>query len=46
MNETLLLDTDVASFLFKNSPHAKPFNGSDFRETSFVPHQANQSAIF
>jgi tRNA(fMet)-specific endonuclease VapC len=25
VNETLLLDTDVASFLFKNSPHAKPF---------------------
>ncbi len=25
MNETLLLDTDVASFLFKNSPRAKPF---------------------
>jgi predicted nucleic acid-binding protein len=25
MNVTLLLDTDVASFLFKNSPHAKPF---------------------
>jgi tRNA(fMet)-specific endonuclease VapC len=25
MNETLLLDTDVASFLFKNSSHAKPF---------------------
>jgi len=25
MNETLLLDTDVASFLFKNSPHAKRF---------------------
>ncbi len=25
MSETLLLDTDVASFLFKNSPHAKPF---------------------
>ena len=24
MNETLLLDTDVASFLFKNSPRAKP----------------------
>ena len=25
MNETLLLDTDVASFFFKNSPRAKPF---------------------
>lgn len=25
MSDTLLLDTDVASFLFKNSPHAKPF---------------------
>ncbi len=25
MSETLLLDTDVASYLFKNSPHAKPF---------------------
>ena len=25
MNETLLLDTDVASFLFKNSRYAKPF---------------------
>jgi hypothetical protein len=25
MNETLLLGTDVAGFLFKNSPHAKPF---------------------
>jgi hypothetical protein len=25
MNETLLLDTDVASFFFKNSAHAKPF---------------------
>jgi tRNA(fMet)-specific endonuclease VapC len=25
MNDTLLLDTDVASFLFKNSPHARPF---------------------
>jgi tRNA(fMet)-specific endonuclease VapC len=25
MNDALLVDTDVASFLFKNSPHAKPF---------------------
>jgi tRNA(fMet)-specific endonuclease VapC len=25
MTETLLLDTDVASFLFKNSPHAKRY---------------------
>jgi len=25
MSETVLLDTDVASFLFKNSPRAKPF---------------------
>lgn len=25
MNETLVLDTDVASFLFKKSLHAKPF---------------------
>lgn len=25
MNDTLVLDTDVASFLFKKSPRAKPF---------------------
>jgi tRNA(fMet)-specific endonuclease VapC len=25
MSDSLLLDTDVASYLFKNSPHAKPF---------------------
>jgi tRNA(fMet)-specific endonuclease VapC len=25
MNETILVDTDVASFLFKNNPRAKPF---------------------
>jgi tRNA(fMet)-specific endonuclease VapC len=25
MNDALVLDTDVASFLFKNSPRAKPF---------------------
>jgi hypothetical protein len=25
VNETLVLDTDVASFLFKNSPHVTPF---------------------
>jgi predicted nucleic acid-binding protein len=25
MSETVLLDTDVASFFFKKSPHAKPF---------------------
>jgi tRNA(fMet)-specific endonuclease VapC len=25
MNESVLLDTDVASFLFKKSPRAKPF---------------------
>ena len=25
MSDSLVLDTDVASYLFKNSPHAKPF---------------------
>lgn len=25
MSDSLLLDTDVASYLFKNSPRAKPF---------------------
>lgn len=25
MSDALLLDTDVASYLFKNSPRAKPF---------------------
>lgn len=25
MKDSLLLDTDVVSYLFKNSPHAKPF---------------------
>src|SRR3954469_13797592 len=25
MSDSVLLDTDVASYLFKNSPHARPF---------------------
>jgi tRNA(fMet)-specific endonuclease VapC len=25
VNDSILLDTDVASYLFKNSPHARPF---------------------
>lgn len=25
MTETIILDTDVASFLFKNSPHGRPY---------------------